>query len=102
MRGGSTRMIRPRASCKGGGAERIAPLKGASAIRSSPQAPIMAAEWQRRAAAWSAAHGISACLWLGPDLDPLPEPIAPAAATNPGAAAGGCQLASPEPQKDRP
>mgnify|MGYP001304146617 CR=1 FL=1 len=31
-------------------------------------------EWQRRAEAWAAAHGMPAALWLGPQLDPLPEP----------------------------
>ena len=31
-------------------------------------------EWQRRAEAWAAAHGMPAALWLGPGLDPLPEP----------------------------
>jgi hypothetical protein len=33
-------------------------------------------EWAVRAAAWSKAHGIAACLWLGPVLDPKPEPPA--------------------------
>jgi hypothetical protein len=31
-------------------------------------------EWQRRAEAWGRARGMPAALWLGPWLDPLPEP----------------------------
>jgi len=46
---------------------RITAPRAAKPRRGSP-------EWQRRAAAWAAAHGMPAALWLGPGLDPLPEP----------------------------
>lgn len=61
-------------------------------------------EWRRRAAAWSAAHGIPASLWLGPDLDPLPEPPAATcgASADPGAGADAGPAASPDPQKENP
>lgn len=41
---------------------------------SIPSGPPAYERWPERAAAWSAAHGMPAHLWLGPGMDPLPEP----------------------------
>ncbi len=38
------------------------------------KAPPATSTMEARAAAWGAYHGMPAHLWLGPDLDPLPEP----------------------------
>lgn len=46
-----------------------------SRVRNVPlKRSLPEAEWDRRARAWAARHGMAASLWLGPMLDPLPEP----------------------------
>lgn len=51
-------------------------------------------EWKRRAEAWGRAHGMPAELWLGPDLDPLPEP-------EPGTQPPGPEISPPGPFQPR-
>ena len=51
-------------------------------------------EWKRRAEAWGRAHGMPAELWLGPDLDPLPEPP-------PGTQPPGPEISPPGPFQPR-
>ena len=93
-------MIRPRGSGEGGGAERIAPFRGHSRSAPPPRPRMDPEEWSRRALAWSQAHAIPVSLWLGPNLDPLPEPHASAAPADCATAAADWPATHTDQQKD--